>query len=145
MGLSSQVSLFSNIFRNYTNSLVINFLILAQILIQNLGIIQRIVIKINVLPASPLAIVVYLVSTTLRRILIRMLMLLGMGVLIILPIITLKQRRRLPLLLLVFKLLSYSFFLLIGQLYIVPLQCLQDALVLGINFILQGCLYSYFQ
>ena len=104
-------------------------------LIQNLEITLRIVIKINVLPTSPLAIVVYLVSTTLRRILVRMLMLLGMGVLIILLVIILRQRRRLPLLLLVFKLLSYFFFLLIEQLYIVPLQCLQDALVLGINFI----------
>jgi len=50
----------------------------------------RIVIKINVLPASPLAIVVYLVPTTLRRILVRMLILLGIGVLIILPAITLR-------------------------------------------------------
>jgi len=81
--------------------------------IWSLGIILRIVIKINVLPASPLAVVVYLVPTALRRILVRMLMLLGMGVLIILLAITLRWRKRLPLLLLVFKLLSYSFFLLI--------------------------------
>jgi len=74
----------------------------------------RIVIKINVLPASPPVVVVRLVLAALRRILARMLMLLGMGVLIILPTITLKWRRRLPLLLLVFKLLSCSFFLLIG-------------------------------
>jgi len=59
-------------------------------LIWNLGIILRIVIKMNVLPASPLAIIVYLVLTTLRRILVRMLMLLGIGVLIILLIITLR-------------------------------------------------------
>ena len=50
----------------------------------------RIVIKINVLPASPLAIVVYLVPTTLRRILVRMLILLGIGVLIILLAIILR-------------------------------------------------------
>jgi len=58
--------------------------------IWNLGIILRIVIKINVLPASPLAIVVRLISTALKRILVRMLMLLGIGVLIILLIITLR-------------------------------------------------------
>jgi len=81
--------------------------------IWNLGIILRIVIKINVLPASPPAIVVYLVPAALRRMLVKILILLGIGVLIILPIITLRWRR-LPLLLLVFKLLSYSFFLLIG-------------------------------
>ena len=81
--------------------------------IWNLGIIVKIVIKINVLPASPLAIVVHLVPTTLKRILVRMLMLLGIGVLMILPAITLRWRRRLPLLLLVFKLLSCSFFLFI--------------------------------
>jgi len=50
----------------------------------------RIVIKINVLPASPLVIVVRLVFTTLRRMLVRILMLLGMGVLIILLVITLR-------------------------------------------------------
>jgi len=76
--------------------------------------ILRIVIKINVLPASPLVVVVYLVLAALRRILVRMLMLPGIGVLIILPIIILRWRRRLPLLFLVFKLLSYSFFLFIG-------------------------------
>ena len=58
--------------------------------IWNLGITLRIVIKINVLPASPLAIVIRLVPTALRRILVRILMLLGMGVLIILLIITLR-------------------------------------------------------
>jgi len=67
----------------------------------------------NVLPASPLVVVVCLVLAALRRILVRMLMLPGIGVLIILPIIILRWRRRLLLLLLVFKLLSYSFFLLI--------------------------------
>jgi len=82
--------------------------------IWSLGITLRIVIKMNVLPASPPVVVVHLVLTALRRILVRMLMLLGIKVLIILPIITLRWRRRLPLLLLVFKLLSYSFFLLIG-------------------------------
>jgi len=82
--------------------------------IWSLGITLRIVTKINVLPASPLVVVVYLVLAALKRILVRMLMLLGMGVLIILPTIILRWRRRLPLLLLVFKLLSYSFFLLIG-------------------------------
>ena len=82
--------------------------------IWSLGIILRIVIKINVLPARPLAVVVHLILTALKRILVRMLILLGIGVLIILLIITLRWRRRLPLLLLVFKLLSYSFFLLIG-------------------------------
>ena len=59
-------------------------------LIWNLGIILRIVVKINILPASPLAIVVYLITATLRRILVRILMLLGIGVLIILLIITLR-------------------------------------------------------
>jgi len=82
--------------------------------IWSLGIILRIVIKINVLPASPLVVVVCLVLAALRRILVRMLMLPGMGVLIILPIIILRWRKRLLLLLLVFKLLSYSFLLLIG-------------------------------
>jgi len=82
--------------------------------IWSLEITLRIVIKINVLPASPLVVVVYLVLAALRRILVRMLMLPGIGVLIILPTITLRWRRRLPLLLLVFKLLSCSFFLLIG-------------------------------
>jgi len=81
--------------------------------IWSLGITLRIVTKINILPTSSLAIVVYLVPATLRKILVRILMLLGMGVLIILLAITLKWRRRLLLLLLVFKLLSYSFFLLI--------------------------------
>jgi len=56
----------------------------------NLGITLRIVIKMNVLPASPLAVVVRLVPTTLRRILARMLMLLGIEVLIILLVITLR-------------------------------------------------------
>jgi len=50
----------------------------------------KIVIKINVLPASPLAAVVYLVPAALRRMLARILILLGMGVLIILPAITLR-------------------------------------------------------
>ena len=59
-------------------------------LIWSLGIILRIVTKINVLPASPLVIVVCLVLTALRRILVRILMLLGMGVLIILPTMTLR-------------------------------------------------------
>ena len=58
--------------------------------IWNLEITLRIVIKINILPASPLAIVVYLVPTTLKKILVRILILLGIGVLIILPIITLR-------------------------------------------------------
>jgi len=101
-------------FRNYTNSLVVNFLIPAWMLIWSLGITLRIVIKINILPDSPLVVVVHLVLTTLRRILARMLMLPRMGVLIILLAMTLRWRRRLPLLLLVFKLLSCSFFLLIG-------------------------------
>jgi len=58
--------------------------------IWSLGIILRIVIKINILPASPLAVVVHLVPAALRRILVRMLILLGMGVLIILPAIMLR-------------------------------------------------------
>jgi len=82
-------------------------------LIWSLGITLKIVIKINVLPTSSLAVVVYLVPATLRRILVRILMLLGIGVLIILLAIILRYRRRLLLLLLVFKLLSYSFFLFI--------------------------------
>jgi len=48
------------------------------------------VIKINVLLVSPLPIVVYLIPTTLRKILVRILMLLEIGVLIILPIIILR-------------------------------------------------------
>jgi len=58
--------------------------------IWSLGIILRIVIKINVLSASPLVIVVRLVLTALRRILVRMLMLPGIGVLIILLVIILR-------------------------------------------------------
>ena len=58
--------------------------------IWSLGIILRIVIKINVLPASPPVVVVRLVLTALRRMLVRMLMLLGIGVLIILLIMTLR-------------------------------------------------------
>jgi len=58
--------------------------------IWSLGMTLRIVIKINVLPASPLVMVVYLVFATLRRILVRMLMLLGIGVLIILLVIMLR-------------------------------------------------------
>jgi len=58
--------------------------------IWSLGITLRIVIKINILPASPLAIVVYLVPAALRRILVKILMLLGIGVLIILPAIILR-------------------------------------------------------
>ena len=58
--------------------------------IRNLGIILRIVIKINVLPTSPLAVVVHLVPAALKRILIRILILLGIEVLIILPIIILR-------------------------------------------------------
>ena len=48
--------------------------------IWSLRITLRIVIKINILTTSPLVIVVRLVLTTLRRMLARMLMLLGMGV-----------------------------------------------------------------
>ena len=58
--------------------------------IWSLGIILRIVIKINVLPASPPVMVVRLVLATLRRMLVRILMLLGIGVLIILLIIMLR-------------------------------------------------------
>ena len=50
----------------------------------------RIVTKINVLPTSPLAIIVRLVPATLRKILIRILILPGIEVLIILLIITLR-------------------------------------------------------
>ena len=147
MGLSSQVSFSSNIFRNYTNSLANGFLIPTQILIQNLGIILRIAakVKISVLLTSPLPVLIYLVPITLRKILAEVLMLLGIKVLRILLIITLRQIRRLLLLLLVVKLLSYSSFLLIEQFYIVPLRCLQDTLLLGINFILQGSLYFKLQ
>jgi len=58
--------------------------------IWSLGIILRIVIKINVLPTSPLVVVVCLVLAALRRMLARMLILLGIRVLIILLTITLK-------------------------------------------------------
>jgi len=56
---------------------------------------------------------VLLVPIVLRRILVEVLILLGMEKPIILLIITLRWKRRLPLLLLVFKLLSSSFLLLI--------------------------------
>ena len=61
-------------------------------LIWNLGIILRIVIKvkINILFTSPWPVLVFLVPAALRRILAEVLMLLGMGVLIILLIIILK-------------------------------------------------------
>ena len=59
-------------------------------LIWSLEMTLRMVTKINILPASPLVIVVYLILTALRRILVRMLMLLGMGVLIILLAIILR-------------------------------------------------------
>ena len=52
--------------------------------------ILRIVTKINVLPASPLVVVVHLVLAALRRMLVRILILPGIGVLIILPIIMLR-------------------------------------------------------
>ena len=58
--------------------------------IWSLGITLRIVIKINILPASPPVMVVCLVLAALRRILVRMLMLPGIGVLIILPTIILR-------------------------------------------------------
>ena len=58
--------------------------------IWSLGITLRIVTKINVLPASSLVVVVYLVLAALRRILARILILLGIGVLIILPTIILR-------------------------------------------------------
>jgi len=58
--------------------------------IWSLGITLKIVIKINILPTSPLAVVVYLVPAALRRILVRILILLGIGVLIILLAITLR-------------------------------------------------------
>ena len=67
----------------------------------------------NVLLASLPPILVLPVPVALRRILVEVLILLGIEVPIILPIITLTWRRRLPLLLLVFKLLSSSFLLLI--------------------------------
>ena len=136
------VSFSSNTVKNYTNFLVNGFLIPIQILIQNLGIILRVVIKvkINVLFAGPLSVVVRLALTALRRILVRAPVLLGIRVLIILLVIILRQKRRILLLLLVLKLLSYSFSLFIKQLYIVHLQYFQNALVLEINFILQGCL-----
>jgi len=58
--------------------------------IWSLGITLRIVTKINVLPASPLVMVFHLVLAALRKILVRMLILLGIGVLIILPTMTLR-------------------------------------------------------
>jgi len=58
--------------------------------IWSLGIILRIVTKMNVLPASSLVVVVHLVLAALRRMLVRILMLPGIGVLIILPTITLR-------------------------------------------------------
>jgi len=59
-------------------------------LIWSLGITLRIVIKINILPASPLVVVVRLVLTALKKILVRILILLGIGVLIILLVIILR-------------------------------------------------------
>jgi hypothetical protein len=70
-------------------------------------------VKINILLASLLPVLVLLVPINLKRILVKVLMLLGIRVLIILPIMTLRWRRRLPLLLLVVNLLSYYFILLI--------------------------------
>jgi len=59
--------------------------------IWSLGITLRIVTKINILPASPLVVVVRLILATLRRMLVRILILLGIGVLIILLIIILRH------------------------------------------------------
>jgi len=70
-------------------------------------------VKINVLLASLPPILVLLVPVVLRRILVEVLMLLGIEKPIIPLIITLRWKRRLLLLLLVFKLLPSSFLLLI--------------------------------
>jgi hypothetical protein len=52
-------------------------------------------VKMKVLLSGPLPVVVCLVSTILKRILVRVLMLLRIKVLIVLPMITLRWRRRL--------------------------------------------------
>ena len=126
-------------------SLVVFLWILIGFLLQDFRVpIIIIKVKINILFANPPPMLVLLVPIALK-ILVGVLMLLGIEVPIILPIIILKQRRRFPLLLLVVKLLSYSFLLLIEYLYIVLLRYLPDALLLGINFIFQGCLCSKLQ
>ena len=70
-------------------------------------------VKINVLLAGPLPVVVRLAPVALRKMLVRALVPLGIRLLIILLIITLRWRGRLPLLPLVVKLFFYSFLLLI--------------------------------
>jgi hypothetical protein len=76
-------------------------------LIWNLGIILRIVtkVKMNVLLTSPPLMLVLLVPVTPKRMLVKVLILLGIGAPIILLIMMLKWIRRPLLLLLVFKLL----------------------------------------
>jgi len=70
-------------------------------------------IKMNVLFAGLLPVLVLLVPIALRRILVKVLILLEMGVLMILLIIILKWRRRFLLLLLIVELLSCSFLLFV--------------------------------
>jgi hypothetical protein len=70
-------------------------------------------VKINILLASPLPILVLSVPVTPKRILVKVLMLLGIKVPIILLTMILKWRRGLWLLLLIFKLIFFFFFLLI--------------------------------
>jgi hypothetical protein len=67
----------------------------------------------NILLAGPPPMLVLLVPITPKKMLVKVLMLLRVGVLIILPIITLRWIKRPLLLLLVFKLLSSSFLFVI--------------------------------
>jgi hypothetical protein len=84
-------------------------------LIWNLEIILRIImkVKINIFFTDPPPILVLPVPIALERMLVKVLMLLGIGVLIILPIIILRWIRRPLLLLLVFRLLFSSFLLIV--------------------------------
>jgi hypothetical protein len=70
-------------------------------------------VKMNVLLTSPPLMLVLLVPVTPKRMLVKVLILLGIGAPIILLIMMLKWIRRPLLLLLVFKLLSFSFLLIV--------------------------------
>jgi hypothetical protein len=70
-------------------------------------------VKINILFTSTPPILVFSVPVTLKRMLVKVLILLEIRALIILPIIILRWIRRPLLLLLIFKLLSFSFFLVV--------------------------------
>jgi hypothetical protein len=91
------------------------FPIPAWTLTWNLGTILRIAAKVrtNVLLVGPPPVLVRLAPAAPRRMLVRVLALLGMILLMILLVMTLRWRKRLPLLLLVLELFSCSFLLLV--------------------------------